>query len=106
MESAAAWRVERVGQLADDLDLRLERVRVDGRGRRQQRLGVRVQRTVVDLFLGTHFRRPAQVHHQYRIGDMTHHREVVGDEHIGGVEFLLQVHEQVQYLRLNRHVQR
>ncbi len=36
---------------------------------------------------------------------MTHHRQVVGNEHVGGIEFLLQVHEQVQHLGLNRHVQ-
>jgi sulfite reductase (NADPH) flavoprotein alpha-component len=40
VESAARRRVQRVGQLADDLDLRLVRVRVNGRCGRQQRLGV------------------------------------------------------------------
>ena len=34
VEGAARWRVQRVGQLADDLDLRLVRVRMNGRGRR------------------------------------------------------------------------
>ncbi|MNV43200.1 hypothetical protein D3C71_1349070 [compost metagenome] len=37
---------------------------------------------------------------------MPHHRQVVRDEHVSGVELLLQVHEQVQHLGLNRHVQR
>ncbi|MNM10703.1 hypothetical protein D3C81_208360 [compost metagenome] len=37
---------------------------------------------------------------------MPHHRQVVRDEHVGSVELLLQIHEQVQHLRLNRHVQR
>ncbi|MCY1371000.1 hypothetical protein D9M69_581250 [compost metagenome] len=38
-------------------------------------------------------------------GNVAYHRQVVGDEHIGGVELLLQIHEQVEYLCLNRHVQ-
>ena len=105
VEGAARRRVQRVGQLADDFDFRLVRVRVDGRCGRQQRLGIGVQRAGVDLLLGPHFYRAAEVHHQDLIGDMPDHRQVVGDEHVGGVEFLLQIHEQVEHLCLNRYVE-
>ena len=37
---------------------------------------------------------------------MPHHREVVGDEQEGDVELALQVLEQVDHLRLDRHVER
>ena len=79
---------------------------MDGRGGRQQCLGVGVQRPGVDLFLGAHFYRAAQVHHQYRVSHMPHHRQVVRDKHVGSVELLLQVHKQVEHLRLDRYVQR
>ncbi len=36
---------------------------------------------------------------------MLHRGEVVGDEEIGEVEFLLEVFEQVHHLRLDRHVE-
>jgi len=35
VEGATRGRVERVGQFSGDFDFRLERVRVNGRGRRQ-----------------------------------------------------------------------
>src|SRR5471032_2911637 len=105
VESAAGRWVQRVGQFADDLDFRLVRVRVNGRGGRQQRLGVRVQRTLIDVVLRAHFHRATEVHHHHVIGHVLDDRQVVGDEHVGGVELLLQVHEQVEHLRLDRHVQ-
>ena len=40
------------------------------------------------------------------MGHMLDHREVVRDEDIGGAELLLQVHEQVQDLGLDRYIQR
>ena len=48
----------------------------------------------------------AEVHHRDLLGDVLHHREVVGDEEIGEPPLLLQVHEQVQDLRLHRDVER
>ncbi len=37
---------------------------------------------------------------------MTDYSQVMGNEDVAGVELLLQIHEEVQYLRLNRHIQR
>ncbi|MNV35668.1 hypothetical protein D3C71_1271200 [compost metagenome] len=65
-----------------------------------------MQRALVDVVLRPHFHRATEVHHHHVIGNVLHHRQVVGDEHVGGVELLLQVHEQVQHLCLNRYVQR
>lgn len=49
VEGTTAGWVERVGEFALDLDLGLARIGVDSRSRRQQRLGVGVQRTLVEL---------------------------------------------------------
>ncbi|MCY1522640.1 hypothetical protein D9M68_575020 [compost metagenome] len=106
VEGAAGGRIERVGEFALDPDLRLARVRVDRRGGREQGLGVGVQRALVEFVRRAHFRRAAEVHHQHVVGHVAHHRQVVGDEHVGGAVFLLQVHEQIEHLRLDRHVQR
>src|SRR3990167_2257845 len=103
--ATAGWR-QRVGQLAAELDLRFARIGMDGRCRRQQRLSVRVQRTVVDQLAGAHFHWAAEVHHQHIVGHMAYHREVVRDKHVAGVELFLQVHKQVEHLGLDRYVQR
>ncbi|SAJ34076.1 Uncharacterised protein [Enterobacter cloacae] len=64
-----------------------------------------MQRVLVELVRRPHLRRSAEVHHQDVVGDVADHRQVVRDEHVGGAELLLQVHEQVQYLGLDRHVE-
>ena len=48
----------------------------------------------------------AEIHHRDAVADVLDHREVVGDEQVGEAEFLLQVHQQVDHLRLHRDVER
>ena len=40
------------------------------------------------------------------VGDVAHHRQIVGDEEVGEAEPLLQVLQQVDDLALDRHVER
>lgn len=47
----------------------------------------------------------AKVHHPHPVTDVAHHRKVMGDEQIRQAKLLLQVHEQVDDLRLNGDVQ-
>ena len=48
----------------------------------------------------------AEVHHHHAIRQMLDDAEVVADEQIREVELLAQVHEQIENLRLDRHVER
>ena len=64
-----------------------------------------VHRAVVQLVSVSHLDHPAEIHHCDAIRDVAHHREVVGDEQVGEAELLLQVVEQVEDLRLDRHVE-
>ncbi len=49
----------------------------------------------------------AQVHHRDAVGDVAHHRQVVGDEDVGETRIaLLQFLQQVDHLRLDRDIQR
>ena len=48
----------------------------------------------------------AQVHHRHRIGDMTHDLKIMGNEEICDAQLFLQIHEEVQHLGLDRHVER
>ena len=49
---------------------------------------------------------PAEVHHRDAIARVAHHRQVVGDEDEAQVELVLELVEQVEHLRLDRHVER
>ena len=48
----------------------------------------------------------AEIHDGDAVGDVAHHGEIVGDEDVGEPQPLLQLHEQVHHLRLDRHVER
>ncbi len=47
----------------------------------------------------------AEIHHRDPVGDVPHHREVVGDEDVGKPEPALQVAQQVEHLRADRDVE-
>ena len=49
---------------------------------------------------------PAEIHHGDPVRDVLHDREVVGDEQVGEPKLALQVLQQVDDLRLDRHVER
>ena len=108
VEVAARRRVDRARHVAaeDDPLAPLLDHRVRNRHGGEQRLGVRVQRLIVEIVAGRHLHDLAEVHHGDAVGDVLDDREVVGDEQVGQSELILQVLEQVDDLGLNRHVQR
>ena len=54
----------------------------------------------------TRLDRMAEIDHHHLIGDMFDHRQIMADEDIGQPEFLLDIGQQVQHLRTDRHIQR
>ncbi len=48
----------------------------------------------------------AEIHHRDAAADVVDHGEIVRDEEIGEPEFLLQILQQIDDLRLDRHVER
>ena len=48
----------------------------------------------------------AEIHDRDAVADMLHHAEIVADEEIGQAEIALQLHEQIDDLRLDRDVER
>ena len=49
---------------------------------------------------------PAEVHDRHAVADVLDDAHVVGDEHVGQAELALELLEQVEDLRLDRHVER
>ena len=60
---------------------------------------------VKDLFRGSRFDDPPEVHHGDPVRHMPDHGQIVGDEDVGDPELLLEVIEQVQDLCLDGKVQ-
>ena len=47
----------------------------------------------------------AEIHDGYAVADVLDHRQVVRDEQVGEALFALQIHHQIDDLRLDRHVE-
>ena len=78
---------------------------VGHRHRRQQCPGIGMQRLAEQRVAVGHLDDAAQVHHRDAVADVAHHGQVVRDEEIGQAQPLLQVHQHVHHLRLDRHVE-
>src|SRR5438034_801950 len=106
MEGTARRGIERRRQLALERDALPPRPRVERRRTREQRSRVRVRRPVEHGVLRAVFDDLAEIHHRHRIRDMTNDLQIMRNEEIGDAELFLQIHQKVQYLRLDRHVER
>ena len=78
--------------------------RVGDRNGGQEPLGVWVQGVAVQLPAGAYLYKMAQVHDADMVGNMFDHGEVMGYEQIGYPQFLLDILQKVDDLRLDGHV--
>ena len=106
VERAALRHVDQAGRGARDRQQPVAAVPVEARHRAQQSPGVGVLGLVEDLLRGAVLDRATGVHHQDVVGELGDHPEVVGDDDDRGVELPLEVADQVEDLRLHRHVER
>src|SRR6266496_1268350 len=107
VKDASRRRAERARHLAPQdraLAGELDRRVGDGHGR-EQGLGVRVLRVLVERLPVGQLDDLAEVHHGHLVRDVANRREVVGHEQIRQAEAGLELLEQVDDLRLNRDVQ-
>jgi hypothetical protein len=105
MEPTARRRIHRTGYVAGEDDPLAPELRIGHRDGRHQggRVGVllALEQVVPLAELGD----AAQVHHRDAIADVLDDAHVVGDEHVGQPELTLERLEQVEHLRLDRHVE-
>lgn len=106
-EAAAGFGVDGVRDLAlYDLPLAVAALeRGDGDGG-EEHLRVGVQRVLEELARRGLLDALAHVEHGDLVGDVLDDGEVVRDEHVGQAHLVLQVHQQVEYLRLDADVER
>jgi hypothetical protein len=105
MEVTPSGRVEWRGNLALQDHALTGPVGVGQWDRRKQGLRVGVEWAPVQGVAVCDFDHPAQVHHGHAVRDVFDHCEVVGHEKQGQIEFILKFFEQIENLRLHRHVQ-
>ena len=72
---------------------------------RDQRTCIGVCWLAVDHLSFGIFHNLTQVHDRHAVGDVLHHRQIVGDKQVGQAKFLLQVVQQVDDLALDGDVE-
>jgi len=104
---AATWfGIDRTGDFPfNDFVILCPVSQVRGGNRFDQRLRIRMQRISEELYRRGPFHALPQIHYSDVFADMFHHTQIVGDEHIGKASFVLQIHQQIQYLGLYGNVQ-
>jgi hypothetical protein len=108
MEAATRRRVDRARDIPLQNDPRSPLLDpwVGNWHRGQQRLGIRVQREIVQLVAVCDLDDLAHVHDGDAVADVADDGKIMGDEEIGQVELRLELLEQVDHLGLNGHVER
>ena len=104
----AGRRVDRAGHVAGEADplAGLAAPGVGHRDGREHRHGVGVARAVVEVVAVADLDDLAEVHHGDPVRDVAYDGQVVRDHHVGQVELLLEVLEQVDHLGLDGDVER
>ena len=106
VEAAAGGRTGRARALTAEQHRPHDLVRVRLGDRRHEGLGVGMSGPVVERLGRSDFDQLSQVHHGHPVTGMGDGGQIVGDEQIGQVELRLQFFQEVEDLRLDRHVER
>src|SRR5699024_10631117 len=103
-EVAVVRHIHRVRHLAGDGVELVHLLAHHGLGGHQAN-GVGVGRIGEDLLGGALLHHTAGIHDHHVVGHLGDDAQVVGDEHDGGVDLVLQMPQQVQHLGLDGHIQ-
>ena len=106
MEGTARREIGWVGDCAAEDNLSFHLARVGTRHRGEQRLAIWVQRLAIEFVHLRFFDNLACVHDSDAVTSVLHHPQVMRDKEEGDLQSLLQILEQVDDLRLYRHIQR
>ena len=97
--------MDRAGNLSTQL-LRFGNTALINRRRSgKKRLGIGVDRVGEQQLLRSPLHNSSQIHDTQAVADVLDHAQIVCDEQIGKMKFILQIHKNVQDLSLNGHIQ-
>ena len=106
MEAATGRNIGGIGHGIAEADVRHAAAGLRRQHARQQRLRVGMARITEQRVGLVPLHDAAEIHHGHLARDMLDHREVVADEDVGQPEIAPQVGEQIEDLRLHRHIER
>ncbi len=105
-EPTSGRRIDRIGRVTAQGRGRAPPGRIQGRPARQQRSRIGMAGRLEHGLDRSELGDTAEIHDHHAVGDVVHDVEIVADEQIGKPETVLQIHQQVQDLGLDRLVQR
>lgn len=97
--------MDRAGNLSTQLLRFGDIALINRRCRGKKRLGIGVNRVGEQQPLRGPFHNSSQIHDTQTVADVLDHAQIVCDEQIGEMKFILQIHKNVQDLSLNGHIQ-
>ncbi len=106
-ETAARFGVDGAGHLAlhRDAVVGLFVVWVGHRHCREQTLGIWMGRMAVNLLRRAVFHHGAQIHDSRLVRDVADHGQIVGNKQVSKAQLPLKLHQHVDHLGLNGHIQ-
>ena len=106
VERAARWSVDWARHITLEDDPFLLHVDRRDRDGGKQRFGIGMLRLPTQPLRFRHLHHLPQIHHHDRIAHVLNDAEIVGNEYIGEMKFLLYVFHEVEHLSLDRDIER
>ena len=103
---AALRRIQHINRRSLDRDKTLMLLTVHARNAADQPLGVLVLRVIENIVRCAVLHNISGIHNRDVVAHARHHAEVVRDHHDRHAKLILQIHHQLQDLRLNGHIER
>ena len=105
MEGAAGWRIYRTRYITLQHNPAFFRIEIYYRNSRKQRLGIGVLSMSIQLISISQFNNPPQIHNRDTVSDIFNNTQIMGNKNIGNTALFFQIHQQIQYLCLDRNIQ-
>jgi hypothetical protein len=105
-EGAAGGHVDGRGGISLENNPLLFPLRIHRRYGGEKGLGIWMEKVSKELVGLCLLHDGTQIHHSHGVAKMTHHRHLMGDEEHGEGEFLPEIQEKIQDLRLHGHIER
>ncbi len=71
----------------------------------EQQPRIRMRRVIVDIFYFCQFHHPAEIHDHDTVAHMANHVQIMGNENIGQVHFIMQFEQEPENLGLYRDIE-
>ena len=105
-KAAAGFGIDRAGDLAlEKITVFMETLDAGNGNGSEESFGIGMEGVFKNAVRIGNLDTFAQIHDHDASGNVANHGEIVGDEEIGKAHFLLKVHEEIENLGLDGHIQ-